>query len=125
MLAPPSPACAPAFDQPAPSFAARRPPCLLARHVALLAVTMLLACPAHANGVDSRVYTCAGLQQLIAAHGFVFISQATFGDFVVANGSYCDGGSVTQLRTVPTSDTPGCPVNYCEPAHGMGLGGGG
>ncbi len=69
--------------------------------------------PAVAAGIDSRVYTCAALQSLIAARGFVFISQPAFGDFVVANASFCGGGDVFQSRSVPTSDHPECPVNYC------------
>jgi hypothetical protein len=79
----------------------------------LLAALVLLAQPALAAGIDSRAYTCAGLQALVAQRGFVFISQATFGDFVVANGSYCAGGQIVQLRSVLTSDQPECPVNYC------------
>ena len=69
--------------------------------------------PAAAAGIDSRAYTCAGLQALVQARGFVFISQATFGDFVVANASFCSRGMFTQIRTVATSDNPECPVNYC------------
>src|SRR5579863_1500205 len=84
-----------------------------------------LSSSALAAGIDSRTYTCAGLQSLIAAQRFVFISQATFGDFVVANVSYCQGGgSVLQLRTVATSDLPECPVNYCV-SRSMGSYGGG
>jgi hypothetical protein len=55
---------------------------------------------------------------MIAARGFVFISQPVFGDFVVANVSYCSGGvgggAILKLRSVPTSDSPECLVNYCE-----------
>ncbi len=89
-----------------------------------LAVAIAFGSPAFANGIDSRTYTCVGLQSLIVAQRFVFISQATFGDFVVADVSYCQGGSALELRTVATSDLPECPVNYCV-SRGMGSYGGG
>lgn len=93
--------------------------------LALIVAAMMFSVPTFANGVDSRAFTCAGLQSLIAQHGFVFISQATFGDFVVANRSFCAGADVIETRSVPTSDTPECLVNYCV-SRGMGtLGGGG
>ena len=72
--------------------------------------------PAFAAGVDSRAMACADLQALIAQRGFVFISQATFGDFVVSNPWYCQGqgvGTFLQTRTVATSDNPQCVVKYC------------
>ena len=82
------------------------------RSVALLAAAFS-SLPASAAGVDSRAFTCTGLQSFIAAHGFVFISQATFGDFVVANRSFCTGGDVLETRSVATSDAAECLVNYC------------
>ena len=83
------------------------------KRLALIAIgTLTLNASAFAAGVDSRSYTCASLHGLIGAQGFVFISQP-FGDFVVASGYYCGGGQVLQLRSVPTLDTPQCPVNYC------------
>jgi hypothetical protein len=85
----------------------------LAGTLVLVFGTAVICPPAFANGVDSRAYTCGGLHSLIAAHGFVFISQATFGDFVVANRSYCSDGDVLELRSVATSDNPECLVNYC------------
>ena len=51
-----------------------------------------------------EIYTCANLQSLIAAQGFVFISQPVFGDFVVSGPCYCGSGQVVQLRSVPTLD---------------------
>jgi|SRR5579862_5852 len=68
---------------------------------------------AYSAGIDSRVYACRDLQALIAARGFVFISQPAFGDFVVASASFCGGGDYLQSRSVPTTDNPDCPVNYC------------
>jgi hypothetical protein len=73
------------------------------------------ATSAWAAGIDSRTYTCDALHALITAKGFVFISQATFGDFVVANRSFCSGGSHIQLRSVATGDNPECIINYCVP----------
>ena len=75
---------------------------------------MIMSMPAAiAAGIDSRVYTCAELQSLIAAQGYVFISQPAFGDFVVSNVSYCPADGSVQLRSVPTRDNPECTVNYC------------
>ena len=68
---------------------------------------------AYSAGIDSRIYTCRDLQAVIAARGFVFISQPAFGDFVVASASFCGGGDYAQSRSVPTTDNPDCPVNYC------------
>jgi hypothetical protein len=76
---------------------------------------LALGASARAAGIDSRLFSCEALHALIAAKGFVFISQATFGDFVVANASYCSGGSHIQWRSVATSDNPECVVNYCVP----------
>jgi len=75
---------------------------------------------ASAVGVDSRAYTCAGLQALVAANRFVFINYPSFMDFVVANAFYRSGGEVIQLRSVPTSDNPECLVNYCRSRGGGG-----
>jgi hypothetical protein len=78
-----------------------------------LVAAMLSGSPADAAGIDSRAYTCADLHALIQAQGFVFISQPAFGDFVVANPSFCGGGEAVQPLSVPTADRPECPVNYC------------
>jgi hypothetical protein len=91
---------------------------MLRKLILATSVTLTLLTPAYAAGVDSRAYTCAALQSMIAARGFVFISQPAFGDFVVANVSYCSGGggggSILELRSVPTSDSPEYLVNYCD-----------
>jgi hypothetical protein len=81
--------------------------------IALILGVMALSSATFAAGIDSRAYTCANLQAVIAAQRFVFISQPAFGDFVVSNAYYCSGGSTTQTRSVPTTDNPECPVNYC------------
>jgi len=102
---------------------------VLRRFILAAGVALALVAPAYAAGVDSRAYTCAALQSMIAARGFVFISQPAFGDFVVANVSYCSGagggGGVLQLRSVATTDSPECVVNYCVSRGMMGGSGGG
>ena len=87
---------------------------------ALMVAFALFSSSAFAAGVDSRAYTCAGLHALVAANRFVFINYPSFMDFVVANGSYCSGGEVIQLRSVPTSDNPECIINYCRSRGGGG-----
>jgi hypothetical protein len=84
-----------------------------AKTPAALLAALAFTTAASAAGIDSRTYTCDALHALIAAKGYVFISQATFGDFVVADQSYCVGGNHTQLRSVATADNPECIVKYC------------
>lgn len=84
------------------------------KNIILVAACLIAAAPAGAAGIDSRVYRCAALQSLIAANGFVFISQPAFGDFAVSGAYYCGGGDKVQTRSVPAADTPDCPINYCE-----------
>jgi hypothetical protein len=79
----------------------------------IVVAAMLVTTLASAAGIDPRAYTCPNLHALIAAQGFVFISQPVFGDFVVASGYYCGGGQKVQVRSVPTVDNPQCLVNYC------------
>ena len=71
---------------------------------ALIIAAMSFSSSAFAAGVDSRAYTCDGLHSLVAANRFVFVNYPSFMDFVVANSSYCSGGEIIQLRSVPTSD---------------------
>jgi hypothetical protein len=98
--------------------------------LALILGSIAVSSSAFAAGIDSRTYNCADLHSLIVAKRFIFINNPTFEDFVVANASYCaggDGGSAQlELRSVPTSDSPECVVNYCASARNMsgGMGGG-
>jgi hypothetical protein len=85
------------------------------KKLSMILATVAVSHSAVAAGVDSRPYTCAGLQALIGANRFVFINNPGFGDFVVANASYCSSGEIIQRRTVPTADAAQCPVNYCKP----------
>lgn len=79
----------------------------------MLVALAAMGSSAFAAGIDARSYSCAALQSLIAAQGYLFISQP-FGDFVVANGSFCGGGAKLERRSVETADSPACPVNYCN-----------
>jgi len=67
-----------------------------------------------AGGRFARLHVC-GLQALIAANRFVFINTPGFGDFAVADRSSCAGSDITRRRSVATSDTPACVVNYSRP----------
>ena len=97
------------------------------RRLALILCAMGLSAPAFAAGINSHAYTCPALHNLITTTGFVFINNPNFGDFVVANVSYCGGGGSAQLqlRSVPTIDTAECLVNYCtSPRNPTGISGG-
>ena len=82
---------------------------------ALILGAMAISSSTWAAGIDSRSYTCPALQALVVANHFVFINNPNFEDFVVADASYCGGGGSARLvrRSVPTTDTPECLVNYC------------
>jgi len=98
--------------------------------LALILGAIALSSSTVAAGIDSRTYMCADLHSLIIAKRFIFINNPTFEDFVVANASYCAGGEGGSeqlgLRSVPTTDSPECLVNYCASARNMsgGMGGG-
>jgi hypothetical protein len=98
------------------------------KRLALTLGLLTLGSSAFAAGIDSRAYSCADLQRLIAAKGFIFINNPNFGDFVVANASYCGGAGVgiatLQRRSVPTTDSSECLVAYCGPGSDMSGGGG-
>jgi len=81
---------------------------------ALILAAIAFSSSGFAAGVDSRAYTYNGLHTLVEATRFVFINYPSFMDFVVANSSYCTSGEMIGLRSVPTSDTRECPVNYCR-----------
>jgi hypothetical protein len=100
-----------------------RPSWATLKRLVVMLGAMAVSFPAFAAGIDSRIYTCAGLQALIAAKGFVFIAAPAFGDFVVANVSYCPGSGKIQLRSVATTDNPECVVQFCISANTFGGGG--
>jgi len=94
------------------------------KRIALVLAAMAFSPSALAAGIDSRAYTCPQLQGLIATYRFVFINNPNFDDFVVADHSYCSFSNIIIRRTVPTIDTPECPVNYCRPpseSRGSGM----
>jgi hypothetical protein len=81
---------------------------------------LVLGSPASAAGVDSRSYSCAGLQALVRQHGFVFLNNPDFEDFVVAGQEQCGSATIVQWGSVPATDNPQCLVNYCVTPHVMG-----
>ena len=95
------------------------------RRLALILGTIAVSFPAVAAGIDSRLYSCTDVQSQIAARRFLFISQATFGDFAVADVSVCAGGQIVEQRSVATRDRADCPINYCVGRGASGSGGGG
>jgi hypothetical protein len=81
----------------------------LAAFVAVLA----FGSSAFAAGIDSRAYTCAGLQSVIAARGFIYLGSP-FQGFVVSGANFCGSDDRLEPRSVATSDNPQCTVPYCE-----------
>ena len=90
------------------------------KRFALIVAAMAFSSSAFALGVDSHAFNCAELQAQIATNRYVYINNPSFRDFVVANASYCSGGEIIQLRSVPTRDNPECLVNYCRARGGGG-----
>ena len=88
------------------------------KRLVLVVSAVALSCPAFAAGINSLTYTCADLQALIIARGYIYIGNPNFQDFVVANPSLCSGGEQRLLQSLPTTDRAECPVNYCGPARG-------
>ena len=98
--------------------------CLEAHRAILpLLIGSTAAAPASAAGVDSRNYACIELQALIQQHGFVFLGNPDFQDFVVAGQDQCGISSIVRWRSVPTKDQPECIVNFCVGGRGSGPGG--
>ena len=77
------------------------------KKLALILGATALGSPTFAAGIDTRTYTCAALHSLVTAQRFFFINNPNFGDFAVADVSYCGGGgsALTQVRSVPTTDS--------------------
>jgi hypothetical protein len=90
------------------------------RRMVLSLAALAFGSPAFAAGVASLGFSCGDLQALIAQHGFVFINNPDFEDFVVASRNFCGTSMHVQLRSVPTADRPECPVNYCVRPGGSG-----
>ena len=100
----------------------------LLKALALALGAIALSSPTFAAGVNSHDYACPELQRLILSNRFIFINNPNFEDFIVVDASYCGGGGSAQLqrRSVPTTDTPECLVNYCTTHDIDGrMGGGG
>jgi hypothetical protein len=88
--------------------------------LATILCVIALGGAANAAGVDSRSYSCAGLQALIVSQRYLFINNPDFEDTVVADASSCPSSGRLQVRSVPTTDRPECPVNYCIASGGGG-----
>jgi len=83
------------------------------KKLALIMALLTSGSSAFAAGIDSRSYTCGGLNALIAARGVVYIASP-FQGFAVAGGNFCSGSDRLEARTLATSDNPQCAVPYCE-----------
>jgi hypothetical protein len=79
----------------------------------IAAAVAALGSSAFAAGIDSRAYTCGGLHALIAQRGFVYIG-IPFQGFAVSGANFCSSNERLESRSVATSDSPQCPVPFCE-----------
>jgi hypothetical protein len=88
------------------------------KKIVIIAAVLAFGSSAFAAGIDPRVYTCGGLQALIAAKGFVYIG-IPFQSYAVAGAGFCSGDERLESRAVITSDNPECAVPYCEARPGL------
>jgi hypothetical protein len=84
----------------------------------VIVAVLAFSASASAAGIESRAYTCSGLQSLIAAKGFVYIG-IPFQGFAVSGANFCAGDERLESRSVATSDSPACTVPYCETRPGQ------
>jgi hypothetical protein len=79
----------------------------------IASAVMAFGSSAFAAGIDSRAYTCGGLQALIAQRGFVYIG-IPFQGFAVSGANFCSSNERLESRSLATSDNLQCPVPFCE-----------
>ena len=79
----------------------------------IAAAVLAFGSSAFAAGIDSRAYTCGGLNSQIVQQGFVYIG-VPFQGFAVASAYFCSGSERLESRSVATSDNPQCIIPYCE-----------
>jgi hypothetical protein len=95
---------------------------LLASLAVTCAVTFPSAEPAVAiSRYNSTGMSCAAVQRAIAREGAVILRYPsrnvrgmTLYDRYVADSGLCDGHEFADRATVPTADTPRCPVLACK-----------
>lgn len=83
---------------------------------------LLAAEPALAiSRYNSTGMSCAAVQRTIAREGAVILrypsrnrARLTLYDRYVADSRFCDGHEFADRATVPTADTPSCPVRACK-----------
>lgn len=89
---------------------------------ALAFIALIAAGPALAiSRYNSTAMSCAAVQQAIAREGAVVLrypsrskAQLILYDRYVADSSFCDGHEFADRTTVPTADSPSCPVRACK-----------
>ena len=86
------------------------------RSIATVAATALMTLSAAAQGrPDARTMSCGEVQALIDRHGAVVLTtgQHTY-DRYVASRRFCLPAELPKRASVPTRDTPNCPVYRCD-----------
>ena len=62
----------------------------------IAAAVVAFGSSAFAAGIDSRAYTCGGLNALIAQRGFVYIG-IPFQNFAVSGANFCSGNERLEI----------------------------
>lgn len=82
-------------------------------------IALVLAFLACGSGVQAqqrlstRNLTCGQAQQVILSRGAAVLSTGTYTyDRFVRDRSFCEFNETIELATVPSRDTPQCPVGY-------------
>ena len=91
--------------------------------VAACMIPMFSAGPTFAiSRYNSTGMSCAAVQRAIGREGAVILrypsrnkAGLTLYDRYVAGSGFCDDHEFADRATVPTSDTPRCPVRACKP----------
>ncbi|MCG7391392.1 hypothetical protein MHY87_00535 [Microvirga sp. ACRRW] len=83
-------------------------------------IALAVAFLACASGVQAQQrpstlnMVCGQTQQLILSRGAIVLSTGTYTyDRYVRDDSFCERNEMTEVVTVPTRDTPRCPVYRC------------
>lgn len=86
---------------------------ILFRSTAAAMIVFAAGGPALAARPDTRAMTCAQGRAVVAQYGSIVMTtgQYTY-DRIVHNVGFCGPGQQTDVKTVPSLDTPYCRIGY-------------